>query len=60
MKWGKAPRFLKPRTRWSRVVRLLHPMEEPSVLSDSEARAGVDLVYKRGIAELQEITGSFQ
>lgn len=36
------------------------PMEEPSVISESEVRAGADLVDKRRLFGLQEIAGYFQ
>jgi hypothetical protein len=57
---GKLHAFLNSaldRTEWSGYFT---PMEELSVLFESEVRAGVDLVDKRRIVGLQEIAGNFQ
>jgi hypothetical protein len=57
---GKLHAFLNSaldRAEWSGHFT---PMEEPSVFSESEVRACVDIADKRRIFGLQEIAGNFQ
>ena len=56
---GKLHAFLNSALDGAEWSGYFTPMEEPSLPSESEVRAGVDLVDKR-IFGLQEIAGNFQ